>query len=71
MPFEQADAVKKLVAIKKLLILGLANSGMTQSQIAAALGLDRTGVGRMFPKGALSGFKTKSQSAKGPNREED
>jgi hypothetical protein len=51
---EQSDTVRELVAIKKLLVLALANSGMTQAQIAAALDIDRTGVGRMFPKGALA-----------------
>lgn len=55
----QGTIVKELVAIKKLLVLALANSGMTQSQIAAALDMDRTNVGRMFPKGALSGSKSK------------
>lgn len=59
MASEQENVVKELAAIKKLLVLALANSGMTQTQIAAALDMDRTGVGRMFPKGALSGFKSK------------
>lgn len=57
MPAEQIDIGRELVAIKKLLILALASSGMKQAQIAAALGIDRTGVGRLFPKGTLSGFK--------------
>jgi len=55
----ESDIAQELLAIKKLLILALANSGLTQSQIAAALGIDRTGVGRMFPKGTLSGLKSK------------
>jgi hypothetical protein len=59
MASEQEIIVKELVAIKKLLVLALANSGMTQAQIAAALDLDRTGVGRMFPKGTFSAFKSK------------
>lgn len=59
MAAEQIDMGRELVAIKKLLILALANSGMTQVQIATALGIDRTGVGRMFPKGALNSFKAK------------
>ena len=42
----QSDVLKELIAIKKLLVLALANSGLTQNQIAAALGVDRTGVGR-------------------------
>lgn len=57
-----AQTLKELVAIKKLLVLALAHSGLTQSQIAAALDMDRTGVGRMFPKGALSKLKAKGNS---------
>ncbi len=60
MASEHVDAGKELVAIKKLLILALANAGMKQGQIAAALDIDRTGVGRMFPKGTFSGFKKES-----------
>ena len=59
MATEQVDVVKELIAIKKLLVLALANSGMAQGQIAAALDLDRTGVGRMFPKGTFNSLKAK------------
>ncbi|PKQ07720.1 MAG: hypothetical protein CVT72_02280 [Alphaproteobacteria bacterium HGW-Alphaproteobacteria-11] len=59
---ENSDTVKELIAIKKLLVLALANSGMRHAQIAAALDIDRTGVGRMFPKGTLSNLKTKGDS---------
>ena len=62
MASEQVDTVKELIAIKKLLILALANSGMTQGQLAAALDIDRTGIGRMFPKGTFTAFKTKGAS---------
>jgi hypothetical protein len=55
---DQIDIGKELVSIKKLLILALANSGMTQAQIGAALGIDRTNVGRMFPKGTLNNNKS-------------
>lgn len=55
---DQIDLGKELVSIKKLLILALINSGMTQAQIGAALGIDRTNVARMFPKGALTGGKS-------------
>jgi len=54
METDDSQTIKELVAIKKLLILSLANSGLTQSQIAAALDVDRTSVGRMFPKGTLA-----------------
>jgi hypothetical protein len=59
MPSDQENAFKELVAIKKLLVLALVGSGVTQNQIAAALGIDRTGVGRLFPKGTLATFKSK------------
>jgi DNA-binding transcriptional regulator LsrR (DeoR family) len=59
MASEQIDIGRELVVIKKLLILALINSGMTQNQVASALGIDRTGVGRMFPKGALNGIAAK------------
>jgi len=57
MASEHIDVGKELVAIKKLIILALTSSGMKQGQIAAALGIDRTGVARMFPKGTLSDLK--------------
>lgn len=47
-------AIAELVAIKKLLILLLVREGLTQSQVASALEIDRTSVSRLFPKGALS-----------------
>lgn len=56
---DNRELLKELTAIKKLLILALANSGMTQSQIAAALDVDRTNVSRMFPKGTFAALKTK------------
>lgn len=59
MPSEDTQLLKELIAIKKLLIIALANSGLTQTQISAALDVDRTSVGRMFPKGTLAGVKTK------------
>lgn len=55
--------VTELVAIKKLLVLALVNSGMTQDQVAGALSMDRSNVSRMFPKGALN------QKAKGGSNE--
>lgn len=51
---ESDPVLEELTAIKKLLVLMLARGGLTQAQIAGALGIDRTGVGRMFPKGTLS-----------------
>ena len=62
MASEDTPTIKELVAIKKLLILALVNSGLTQSQIASALDVDRTSVARMFPKGALAKLKSKGDS---------
>ncbi|WP_417492332.1 helix-turn-helix domain-containing protein [Maricaulis sp.] len=59
----QEATVEELTAIKKLLILGLINSGMTQTQIATALGIDRTTVSRMFPSGALKAASGRGHAA--------
>lgn len=59
----EADPVlRELVAIKKLLVLDLLSRGLTQAQVAAAFGLDRTGVGRMFPPGALASLTKKGNA---------
>jgi DNA-binding transcriptional regulator LsrR (DeoR family) len=44
----------ELSTIRKLLVLALLRSGMTQAELGGALGMHRTQVGRMFPKGALA-----------------
>lgn len=59
MASDHIDIGKELVAIKKLLVLALADSGMKHSKIAGALGIDRTGIGRLFPKGTLAVAKSK------------
>lgn len=48
------DQLSELVTIRKLLVLGLLRSGMSQNQIGAALGVHGTTIGRMFPARALS-----------------
>lgn len=48
------QAIKELIAIRKLLVLSLLNAGLSQSQVAGALDIDRSAVSRMFPKGTLS-----------------
>jgi Trp operon repressor len=55
--------LNELVTIRKLLILALLRSGMTQAELGAALGVDRTQIGRMFPKGALAKANSKSLKA--------
>lgn len=51
---ENTESVKELVMIRKLLILGLIKSGISQTQLGAALGVHGTTIGRMFPAGALA-----------------
>jgi predicted transcriptional regulator len=40
----------ELVSIKRLLVFSLLKSGASQSEVAVALGMDQSGVSRMFPK---------------------
>lgn len=58
-----APELEELITIRKLLILALLRSGMTQGELGAALGIHRTQVGRMFPKGALA--EANKKEAKG------
>ncbi len=53
------EQLNELVTIRKLLVLGLLRSGMTQRQVAGALGVHRTMVGKMFPTGALAELQKK------------
>jgi hypothetical protein len=49
-----SSELEELETIRKLLVLALLRSGMTQTELGAALGVHRTQIGRMFPKGALA-----------------
>jgi DNA-binding transcriptional regulator LsrR (DeoR family) len=42
--------------------LGLLNAGLTQSQVAGALDIDRSMISRMFPKGTLTGLGIKERT---------
>jgi Trp operon repressor len=55
--------LEELVTIRKLLVLGLLRGGMTQAELGAALGVHRTQIGRMFPKGALAEANKKDQKS--------
>ena len=55
--------VSELTMIRKLLVLALLRSGITQGQLGGVLGLDQSEVSRMFPKGALAAFKGKTKKA--------
>jgi hypothetical protein len=46
---KQPDMLGELTAIKKLLILQLLTDGVTQGQIATALGIDQGNLSRMIP----------------------
>jgi predicted transcriptional regulator len=50
------QAIKELVAIRKLLVLSLLNAGLSQSEVAGALDVDRSAISRMFRKGTLAGL---------------
>ena len=43
--------VSELSSIKRLLIYALLRSGVSQSQVAAALGTSQSKISRMFPEG--------------------
>ena len=58
----------ELEMIRKLLVLALLRTGITQGQLGGVLGLSQQQVSAMFPSGALSalngkGKKTKDSSA--------
>ncbi len=46
--------VEELIAIKRLLVYGLLKNGMSQQDVAAALGKDQSAVSRMFGKGGAT-----------------
>lgn len=60
MPSHETDA-SDLEDVKKLLILGLIRSGLSQTQVAAALDMHRTSLSRMFPKGLLADVAKKGK----------
>ena len=61
MPTEIDPTLKELIAIRKLLVLGLLRSGLTQAQVAGALDVDRSVISRMFPKGTLTGLAAREK----------
>lgn len=62
MGVEMDQRLNELIAIKKLLVLALLKSGLTQAQVAGALEIDRSQISRMFPKGTLTGIGTREKS---------
>lgn len=55
---DQDALLKELQSIRKLLVLALLKSGMTQTQVAGALDVNRSMISKMFPKGTLTNLKT-------------
>ncbi len=62
MTTEMDPTLKELIAIRKLLVLGLLRSGLTQAQVAGALDVDRSVISRMFPKGTLTAIAAKEKA---------
>lgn len=58
-------ALSELVMIRKLLMVALVRNGLTQAQLGALLGLSQQQVSAMFPSGAMSSLKGKTQRAGG------
>jgi len=58
---DEAKIAEELNSIKRLLILALLNSGLSQSEIAGALQIDRSVISRMFSGGVLRKMKKKEK----------
>lgn len=54
----------ELEMIRKLLVLALLRTGMTQGQLGGVLGLSQQQVSAMFPSGALSALNGKGKKVK-------
>ena len=48
---ETSAMLSELVAIKRLLILALLRDGLTQAEVAGAIGVSQSTISKMFPKG--------------------
>lgn len=65
---EKTDPVlAELEMIRKLLVLALLRSGITQAQLGGILGMTQPQMSKMFPTGALAAFsgKPKKSPSKG------
>ena len=45
---------RRLSSVERLLVIGLIKDGLSQTHVAAALGMHQTTLSRSFPKGLLS-----------------
>lgn len=50
----KSDLLEELEAIKKLLAINLLRNGASQEEVALALDVHRTTVGRMFPSDVIN-----------------
>lgn len=65
MPKEKIDPIlAELQMIRKLLILAVMRSGVTQSQMGGILGISQSQVSTMFPAGALAALSGKGKKPK-------
>ncbi len=48
---ETSAMLSELVDIKRLLILALLRDGLTQAEVAGAIGVSQPTISKMFPKG--------------------
>lgn len=53
----------ELQMIRKLLVLALLRTGLTQGQLGGVLGLSQQQISAMFPSGSLSALNGKSKSS--------
>lgn len=56
------SVLAELISIKRLMVFSLLNSGVSQQQIAAALGVDPSQVSRMFPKALGKAMRSAKKS---------
>ena len=58
---DEGGSKDELAMIRKLMIVGLIRIGLTQDEVGSALGMHRTTIGRMFPKGLLKDISERAK----------
>jgi predicted transcriptional regulator len=62
---QKSDPVlSELEMIRKLLVLALLRTGITQAQMGGVLGLSQSQISTMFPSGALAALSGKAKKQK-------
>lgn len=59
--------LSELEMIRKLLVLALLRTGLTQGQLGGVLGLSQQQISAMYPAGALSAVMGKAKKGKASN----